>query len=179
LRHIPTYSILIRLNTLHYQPILLLTLLMYYAIREYKIIIVGYKESRHIMSETAIALKKALSPVEYCYPLVFAAISEDHDDYMDSPVPCLVCYWGEERECAKVKSKYRRVNDEASMPSVLIDLNSLTAFNTVTTDYESRAMLHMNRVIMGEKEEEGTAVSRASRYVEQQLINCQRQDFKD
>jgi hypothetical protein len=73
---------------------LLLTLLIHYAIREYKIILIGCKENRHIMSECVIGLKTALSPIEYCYPLVFAAISEGHEDYMDAPVPCLVCYWG-------------------------------------------------------------------------------------
>lgn len=175
LRQASTYTVLIRMNTLHYQPMLLLTLLLHYSIREYKIVLIGCKENRHIMSESAIALRTALAPVEYCYPLVFAAISDRHEDYMDAPVPCLVCYWGEERDCERMRGKYRRLSEEGTMPTILIDLNSFTAFNSVASEGEARAMLEMNGFILGQRAGEGSAVERANRYIREELMECSRE----
>ncbi len=33
------------------------------------------------------------------------------------------------------------------MPTILIDLNSLTAFNSITTEHESRLMVNMNNYL--------------------------------
>lgn len=43
LKSVSDYNVLIRLNTLHYRPILVLSLLLFYTIREYKIILFGFK----------------------------------------------------------------------------------------------------------------------------------------
>jgi hypothetical protein len=166
LKGITDYSILIRLNTLHYHPILLLTLLIYYAIREYKIILLGYKEHRHVMSEAMLALKAALAPIDYCYPVIFSAISDHHDNFIDSPVPCLICYWGEERDCGRVRGRYKRISEDKTMPSALIDLNSLTAFSSIASEYESKIMVNMNNYIAKQpRSSTQTAVERANSYV--------------
>jgi hypothetical protein len=86
---------------------------------------------------------------------------------MDAPVPCTICYWGDEWDCARIKTKYRRLSEEATMPTVLIDLNTFTAFNSITNDAETRAILDMNRYILEQKEEGGSVVNRANRYIKE------------
>jgi hypothetical protein len=50
-----------------------------------------------------------------------------------------------------MKMKYRRLCDEALMPTVLIDLDSQTALNSTMGECEARAIMDMNGFIVGEK----------------------------
>jgi hypothetical protein len=54
---------------------LILAILIYYSLSDFKIVVVGKKETRYIMSEVIIALKTALLPIEYIYPVILASIS--------------------------------------------------------------------------------------------------------
>ena len=60
------------------------------------------------------------------------------------------------------------------MPTILIDLNTFTAFNSITNEGETKAVLEMNRYILGQKEDAGSVVNRANRYIREELINCTR-----
>jgi len=35
-------------------------------------------------------------PIRYTYPVVMAALSETHVNYVDTPVPAIVIIWGNE-----------------------------------------------------------------------------------
>ena len=83
------------------------------------------------MSETAIALKQSFLPMEYCYPIIFSVVSEKNLDYMDSPVPCLICYWGDQNSELRLRDRYKQISEDKSMPSILIDLNAFVAYNIV------------------------------------------------
>lgn len=60
---------------------------------------IGVKEKRHIMSEIIMGLKFALLPIKYTYPTIFASVSENHNNYMDTPIPSLVMLWGNKEQC--------------------------------------------------------------------------------
>lgn len=76
---------------------LILSVLLFYVINDYKIIVIGKKEKGYIMSEVIVALKNALLPIQYTYPIIFASISENHRNYIDAPVPSLILLWGTEK----------------------------------------------------------------------------------
>ncbi len=50
---------------------------------------------------------------------------------MDSPVPCLICYWGDQNSELRLRDRYKQISEDKSMPSILIDLNTLVAYNIV------------------------------------------------
>lgn len=43
-----------------------------------------------------MALKQVLIPIKYTYPVIMAALSETHVDYVDTPVPSMVFTWASE-----------------------------------------------------------------------------------
>jgi len=87
----------------------MLTLLLFFVIREYKVIFIGHKEHRHIMSEMMMGVKAALSPIDYCYPTVLLTASEKHNNFLDAPVPCLVGFWGDDKGCAKLGKQFNHM----------------------------------------------------------------------
>jgi hypothetical protein len=57
-----------------------------------------------------------------------------------------------------MRLKYRRLCDEGLMPTVLIDLDSQTAFNSTMSECEAKAIIDMNSFIVGEKKKESSTV---------------------
>lgn len=71
-----------------------LVLLFYFAISEYKIIIIAQNHNKHIISELIVGLLSALDPLTFVYPIVTATITPHHMEFTNSPVPLLLGLWG-------------------------------------------------------------------------------------
>lgn len=48
-----------------------------------------------------ISKQGALYPLKYVYPVVFCTLSGNHCDFVESPVPLTIGFWGNERRRTK------------------------------------------------------------------------------
>jgi hypothetical protein len=118
--------VLVKVSSLQFASLSLLAVLLYYVLKDYKIILAGVKETRHIMSETVIALRQALTPIKYTYPVIATSLSEEHRDYIDAPLPSILMLWGSKSACRELSAQRRRIlekNSSFEIPAVLVDLN--------------------------------------------------------
>ena len=81
-RHLPTYSIIVKVNTMKFIKLSLFAVVLYFALKDFKILMVGGSDSRHVMSELVMAVRTALHPIEYSYPTILSIISESHINYV-------------------------------------------------------------------------------------------------
>ena len=130
------HTVLIRMHNLHYQKVSLLAVLLFYAIREGKIILVGDKENRCLLSEAVLALREGLRPLEYPHPTILCTITQMHLNYLDSPVPCLVGYWGAHADLIR-STTAAIISTPSDTPTVLIDINTMAATSKTPSKKES------------------------------------------
>lgn len=84
-------------------------LLLYFAINEYKIVLIAQDHNKHIISELIIGLLTALEPLTFIYPIVTATITPHHMEFTNSPVPLLLGLWGGQEYHAVAKSSLKKL----------------------------------------------------------------------
>ena len=67
---------------------------MYFIFYEYKIIFLTTKGYENIISELMMALTHMLGELRYVYPVILATLTNYHVEFVNSPVPGLICLWG-------------------------------------------------------------------------------------
>jgi hypothetical protein len=84
-------------------------LLFYFAISEFKIVLISQDHSKHIISELIIGLLTSLEPLTFIYPIVTATITPHHMEFTNSPVPLLLGLWGAQDYHGVAKSSLKRL----------------------------------------------------------------------
>jgi hypothetical protein len=85
-----------------------LVLMFYFAINEYKIIMLANTVNKHIISELSMGLLQALTPLTYTYPIVAATITSHHMEFVSSPVPILISLWGDSERYNYAKTNIKK-----------------------------------------------------------------------
>jgi hypothetical protein len=79
----------------------LLTLITYLAICEFKIVLTVSKNEKYKLSDVALSMEGSLGILKYIYPVVFCCLTKDHCDFVESPVPLLIGFWGSQKRRTK------------------------------------------------------------------------------
>ena len=70
-------------------------------LNEQKVVFVSTKDKRHKISDFILSLESALHPLRYEYPVALCTLSNDHCEFLESPVPLIIGMWGSPKKVAK------------------------------------------------------------------------------
>lgn len=84
------------------------------------------KENKHKLSEAVLSLEASLRPLRYVNPVVLCTLTDPHCDFMDSPVPLIIGFWGTQNRLAKLVNKlkkaWKKTEFESGVPTVMLDV---------------------------------------------------------
>ena len=86
-------------------------------------------------------------PIRYTYPVVMAALSETHVNYVDTPVPAIVLIWGNEEQCKGLIEQKRKGIEKRGkfdIPTIMIDLMDRMVYSPTPTEKESAELVFLN-----------------------------------